>query len=170
MYNDGMCDNLAVKCPLCIELNQAESAISDLVLAMQKMQKTYAPVMRRYEEIHRAHPRCALCTIMTGGNHLEKDLVPEPMVPRAKGQKRYSVCLDCYKVLKSVKRSVPQEIKYSRHVEEELTRLDEDDNKAYDGFWKKFRDANKRGDGFDSELDAAIDAAGGPDEEEGEIE
>lgn len=68
--------------------------------------------------------------------------MPEPMVPRAKGQKRYSVCPDCYDTLKTVKRSVPQQIKYSRHVEEELVRLDEDDKIEYDGFWKKFRDQN----------------------------
>jgi hypothetical protein len=79
---------------------------------------------------------------MIGPEHLETKLVPEPMVPRAKGQKRYSVCPNCYDVLKSVKRSVPQQIKYSRHVEEELVRLDEDDKIEYDGFWKKFRDQN----------------------------
>lgn len=152
-----------------MELNRAEAAIAELVLSMRKLQKTISPVMKRYEEIHRAHPRCALCTIMVGSEHLERELVPEPMVPRAKGQKRYSVCLDCYKVLKANKRSVPQEIKYSRHVEEELIRLDEDDNKAYDGFWKKFRDEN-RGDGFDSDLDAAVALENDSTNGEGEIE
>ena len=108
---------------MCLELNDAEGGILDIVLAIRRIQKTLAPVMRRYEEIHRAHPRCALCTIMVGEDHMEQDLIPEPMVPRAKGQKRYSVCKQCHKVLSRVKRSVPQQIKYQRHVEEELTRL-----------------------------------------------
>lgn len=127
---------------MCRELNASETALIDIVLTMRRLQKTLSPIMKRYEEIHRAHPRCALCTIMVGPEHLETKLVPEPMVPRAKGQKRYSVCPDCYGTLKSVKRSVPQQIKYSRHVEEELVRLDEGDKIEYDGFWKKFRDEN----------------------------
>lgn len=127
---------------MCRELNASETALIDIVLTMRRLQKTLSPIMKRYEEIHRAHPRCALCTIMVGPEHLETKLVPEPMVPRAKGQKRYSVCPDCYETLKSLKRSVPQQIKYSRHVEEELVRLDEGDKIEYDGFWKKFRDEN----------------------------
>ena len=137
-----MCERGAVNCHLCRELNASETALIDMVLTMRRLQKTLSPIMKRYEEIHRAHPRCALCTIMVGPEHLETKLVPEPMVPRAKGQKRYSVCPTCYDTLKSVKRSVPQQIKYSRHVEEELVRLDEDDKIEYDGFWRKFRDEN----------------------------
>jgi hypothetical protein len=79
---------------------------------------------------------------MVGSDHMEVDLVPEPMVPRAKGQKRYAVCNDCYKVLARLKRSVPQQIKYQRHVEEELVRVADEDDKVYDGFWKKFREEN----------------------------
>jgi hypothetical protein len=137
-----MCEKTAVKCHLCRELNEAESGLIEIVLAMRKIQKTLAPIMHRYEEVHRAHPRCALCTIMVGSDHMEVDLVPEPMVPRAKGQKRYAVCNDCYKVLARLKRSVPQQIKYQRHVEEELVRVADEDDKVYDGFWKKFREEN----------------------------
>jgi hypothetical protein len=147
-------------CDLCTELNRAEEAIRDLVLSMRKLQKTYAPVMRRYEEIHRAHPRCALCTIMVGWSHSEQDLVPEPMVPRAKGQKRYSVCQHCHKVLSRLKRSVPQQIKYQRHVEEELIRLEDSDDKEYDGFWEQFRKENPLDPSAFIDIELAIAALG----------
>jgi len=142
VYTVSMCEKTAVKCRLCKELNEAESGLIEVVLAMRKIQKTLTPIMKRYEEIHRAHPRCALCTIMVGSDHMEIDLIPEPMVPRAKGQKRYAVCADCHKLLARLKRSVPQQIKYQRHVEEELVRVADEDDKVYDGFWKKFREEN----------------------------
>lgn len=155
-----MCEDAAVKCRLCIELNEAESGILDIVLAIRKVQKTLAPVMRRYEEIHRAHPRCALCTIMIGEEHAEQELSPEPMVPRAKGQKRYSVCRHCHKILSRVKRSVPQQIKYQRHVEEELARLEDADDKEYDGFWETFRKENPTDLADYAGLEIAISAIG----------
>jgi hypothetical protein len=165
-----MCEDTAVKCRLCLELNDAEGGILDIVLAIRRIQKTLAPVMRRYEEIHRAHPRCALCTIMVGEDHMEQDLIPEPMVPRAKGQKRYSVCKQCHKVLSRVKRSGPQQIKYQRHVEEELTRLEDVNDKEYDGFWETFRKENP----FDMEdyagLEMAMVAIGSNTESEGDEE
>lgn len=137
-----MCENTAVKCPLCRELQDSERGLIEIVLAVRKIQKTLAPIMRRYEEIHRAHPRCALCTIMVGPVHIENDLIPEPMVPRAKGQKRYAVCRTCHAHLSRLKRSVPQQIKYQRHVEEELVRVADEEDKVYDGFWKKLREEN----------------------------
>jgi len=159
---------------LCLELNDAESGILDIVLAIRRVQKTLAPVMRRYEEIHRAHPRCALCTIMVGEEHAEQDLIPEPMVPRAKGQKRYSVCAQCHKVLSRVKRSVPQQIKYQRHVEEELARLEDADDKEYDGFWETFRKENPVNMADYAGLEIAMIAMGdkteAEDNEEGEDE
>jgi len=142
VYTVNMCEKTAVNCHLCLELNEAESGLIEIVLAMRRIHKTLAPIMRRYEEIHRAHPRCAMCTIMVGPEHMEADLVPEPMVPRAKGQKRYAVCNDCHKILSRLKRSVPQQIKYQRHLEEELVRVADEDDKVYDGFWKKFREEN----------------------------
>ena len=159
---------------MCLELNDAESGILDIVLAIRRVQKTLAPVMRRYEEIHRAHPRCALCTIMVGEEHAEQDLIPEPMVPRAKGQKRYSVCAQCHKVLSRVKRSVPQQIKYQRHVEEELARLEDADDKEYDGFWETFRKENPVNMADYAGLEIAMIAMGdkteAEDNEEGEDE
>ena len=153
-------------CDLCIDLNRAEASIRDLVLSMRKLQKTYAPVMKRYEEIHRAHPRCALCTIMVGRDHSESDLVPEPMVPRAKGQKRYAVCNSCYKVLSRLKRSVPQQIKYQRHVEEELIRLEDADDKEYDGFWEQFRKDNPPDPSVHLDIEMAILALEGTEAED----
>jgi hypothetical protein len=166
MYNLDMCDNTAVKCELCIELRGAEAGILDIVLAMRKIQKMLAPVMKRYEEIHRAHPRCALCTIMVGEDHHEIELIPEPMVPRAKGQKRYSVCPQCHKVLSRVKRSVPQQIKYQRHVEEELVRLEDSEDREYDGFWETFRKENPTDMSDYMGLEMAIAAIGESDETE----
>ena len=73
-------------------------------------------------------------------------------------------------MLSRVKRSVPQQIKYQRHVEEELTRLEHVNDKEYDGFWETFRKENP----FDMEdyagLEMAMVAIGSNNESEGDEE
>jgi hypothetical protein len=54
------------------------------------------------------------------------------MVPRAKGQKRYSVCKWCYIDLKISRRSVPQQRKHDLDNNEAFKQLDEIDGLGED--------------------------------------
>jgi hypothetical protein len=49
------------------------------------------------------------------------------MVPRAKGQKRYSVCKWCYSDLKTSRRSVPQQRKHDIDNNEAFKEMDKVD-------------------------------------------
>lgn len=108
------------KCNLCNEINQAAEEIKGVAIAIKKLTKEISPIVERYESIRHAHPRCALCTIYSGRSHLEVKITPEPVVPRAKGQKRYDVCADCYEILQRTRMSVPQRRKYQLHLDEVL--------------------------------------------------
>lgn len=108
------------KCKLCNEINDAAEEVKGVAIAIKKLTKEISPIVERYESIRHAHPRCALCTIYSGPSHLEVKLTPEPVVPRAKGQKRYDVCADCYEILQRTRMSVPQRRKYQLHLEEVL--------------------------------------------------
>jgi hypothetical protein len=107
-------------CKLCAEINHTEDQLREITLAIKRLQKQAAPLFKEYMANRGAHPRCASCTILTGKNHLENNLVPEPMVPRAKGQRRYLVCDTCYIDLHKAKMSVPQRKKYNLDAEEML--------------------------------------------------
>ena len=54
-----------------------------------------------------------------------QELTPEPMIPRARGQKRYSVCQWCYTDLHKSRHSVPQRRKIQLRVDEMLKGEDE---------------------------------------------
>lgn len=107
-------------CNLCAEINHTEEQLREITLAIKRLQKQAAPLFKEYMANRSAHPRCASCTILTGSNHLEGNLVPEPMVPRAKGQRRYLVCDTCYIDLHKAKMSVPQRKKYNLDAEQML--------------------------------------------------
>ena len=106
------------KCKPCNEINAAVAEVEGVSVAIKKLTKEIAPIVERYESLKHAHPRCSLCTIYAGSSHLEVELRPEPVVPRAKGQKRYDVCADCYGILQATRMSVPQRRKYQLHIEE----------------------------------------------------
>lgn len=105
-------------CTLCAEINHTEEQLQEITLAIKRLQKQAAPLFKEYMANRSAHPRCASCTILTGKDHLENNLVPEPMVPRAKGQRRYLVCDTCYIDLHKAKMSVPQRKKYNLDAEQ----------------------------------------------------
>jgi hypothetical protein len=109
-----------LKCKLCTEINAAASEVEGVAVALKKLSKEISPIVERYESLRHAHPRCSLCTIYAGRAHLEVTLIPEPVIPRAKGQKRYDVCSDCYEIIKKTRMSVPQRRKYQMHIEEVL--------------------------------------------------
>jgi len=113
-------------CKTCSQMNDARDAVRDLALAMAKFQKAAAPVLHGYEQTRRSHLQCALCQILVGPTHMVQELVPEPLIPRARGQKRYDVCGECYQHLKRVRRSVPQQRNYHKalHI---MLRGDEDE-------------------------------------------
>ena len=71
--------------------------------------------------------KCASCLILIGPDHLDNQLVPEPMVPRAKGQKRYMVCPDCYKHHAKMRMSVPQMRKYHQRLSEIMDKQEVED-------------------------------------------
>ena len=121
---DISADEPSHNCPTCQQLRETASDLKRGYKELARLQKTFEPLVKRYELIQRAHPRCALCFIMSGERHIETVLVPEPLVPRAKGQRRYAVCSDCYKLLHRLRRSVPQQRAYARHVWE----LDKDED------------------------------------------
>ena len=121
---DVSADEPSRNCPTCQQLRETASDLKRGYKELARLQKTFEPLVKRYELIQRAHPRCALCFIMSGESHIETVLVPEPLVPRAKGQRRYAVCSDCYKLLHRLRRSVPQQRAYARHVWE----LDKDED------------------------------------------
>ena len=122
------------KCRLCNEINAATAEVEGVAVAIKKITKEIAPIVERYESLKHAHPRCSLCTIYAGSSHLEVKLRPEPVVPRAKGQKRYDVCADCYEILQRTRMSVPQRRKYQLHIEEVLdSEIDESSEGGEDG-------------------------------------
>lgn len=121
---DQQGDQPVKKCPTCQQIQETASELKRGYKELARLQKTFEPLIKRYELVQRAHPRCALCFIMSGEHHIETVLVLEPLVPRAKGQKRYAVCSDCYKLLHRTRRSVPQQRAYSRHIWE----LDKDED------------------------------------------
>lgn len=114
-------------CVLCSEIRERGREVRELASALIRLQKTIAPVLEEYQKIKRSHPKCAACGIMSGPHHWVMGLVPEPMVPRAKGQKRYSVCKWCYNDLKTSRRSVPQQRKHDIDNNEAFKEMDKVD-------------------------------------------
>lgn len=114
-------------CTICEKMREQRDAVRELALALAKFQKSAAPVLQSYETTRRSHLQCALCQIMAGKTHLIQELVPEPLIPRARGQKRYDVCTDCYQHLKRVRRSVPEQRNYSKALDVMLA-TDEEEN------------------------------------------
>jgi hypothetical protein len=113
-------------CTLCNEINYSGDQIKDLARALIRLQRQIQPVIESYEKGRRAHPRCSSCGILAGMEHLVSELVPEPMIPRARGQKRYSVCQWCYADLHKSRQSVPQRRKTQLRVDEMLKGEDEE--------------------------------------------
>jgi hypothetical protein len=121
-------------CPLCAEINHTENELREITLAIKRLQKQAAPIFKEYMANRSAHPKCANCTILTGKHHLEKNIVPEPMVPRAKGQRRYLVCDACYIDLHKAKMSVPQRKKYSLEVSAMIDQeIADEENESIEG-------------------------------------
>jgi hypothetical protein len=114
------------KCHLCGEINYSGEQIKDLARALIRLQRQIQPVIEGYEKGRKAHPRCACCGILAGPEHLVQELTPEPMIPRARGQKRYSVCQWCYADLHKSRHSVPQRRKIQLRVDEMLKGEDEE--------------------------------------------
>lgn len=114
------------RCPLCSQINHHEEQVRELASALLRLQKTIAPVLSRYKELEASHPRCAACGIMSGPDHEVKELFPEPIIPRAKGQKRYKVCHWCYADLHKSRMSVPQEKKYRKLLADLLAKEDDE--------------------------------------------
>lgn len=108
-------------CQLCEQINHTEEQLGEITLAIKRLQKQAAPLFKEYMANRSAHPRCANCTILVGKTHLEINLLPEPMIPRAKGQRRYLVCDSCYIDLHKAKMSVPQRRKYNLATDEMLS-------------------------------------------------
>jgi hypothetical protein len=123
-------DSKRPRCALCSQINHHEAQVRELASALLRLQKTIAPVVSRYKDLEAAHPRCAACGIMAGPDHEVKELYPEPVVPRAKGQKRYKVCTWCYTDLHKSRMSVPQEKKYRKLLADIIAKEDEE---LYDG-------------------------------------
>lgn len=111
-------------CVLCAEIRERGREVRELACALIRLQKTIAPVLEDYQKIKRSHPKCACCGIMTGPHHWISGTIPEPMVPRAKGQKRYSVCQFCYEDLKAARRSVPQQRKHDIDIDQAFREMD----------------------------------------------
>jgi hypothetical protein len=100
-------------CTLCGEINYSGDQIKDLARALIRLQRQIQPVIESYE-------------ILAGPEHLVTELTPEPMIPRARGQKRYSVCQWCYSDLHKSRQSVPQRRKIQLRVDEMLKGEDEE--------------------------------------------
>jgi len=113
-------------CKLCEEINYSGDQIKDLARALIRLQRQIQPVIEGYEKGRRSHPRCACCGILAGTEHLVSELAPEPMIPRARGQKRYSVCQWCYRDLHKSRQSVPQRRKIQARIDEMLKGEDEE--------------------------------------------
>ena len=113
-------DDDAIKCTLCSEIRERGKEVRELASALIRLHKTITPVLESYQKLKRSHPQCASCGIMAGpeDQHLITELTPEPMVPRAKGQKRYNVCKWCYQDLHKARRSVPQQRKHQLDIEQ----------------------------------------------------
>jgi hypothetical protein len=110
----------ASSCTLCSEIRERGKEVRELASALIRLHKTITPVLDTYQKLKRSHPQCASCGIMAGpdGQHLITELTPEPMVPRAKGQKRYNVCKWCYQDLHKARKSVPQQRKHQLDIEQ----------------------------------------------------
>jgi hypothetical protein len=121
VYNRSM-----TQCHLCGEINYSGEQIKDLARALIRLQRQIQPVIESYEKGRKAHPRCASCGILAGPEHLVTELMPEPMIPRARGQKRYNVCQWCYTDLHKSRQSVPQRRKIQQRVDEMLKGEDEE--------------------------------------------
>jgi hypothetical protein len=134
VYDYGMSEHehSADNCKQCLRSNEARDAVRDLAIALSKLQKVAAPVLQGYEQTRRGHLRCALCEILCGPSHTVQELVPEPLIPRARGQKRYDVCSLCYQHLKKVRRSVPQQRNYSKALDLMIRDDEEGDEESLD--------------------------------------
>lgn len=113
------------QCTLCGEINYSGEQIKDLARALIRLQRQIQPVIESYEKGRRSHPRCSSCGILAGPEHLVTELTPEPMIPRARGQKRYAVCQWCHLDLHKSRQSVPQRRKIQLRVDEMLKGEDE---------------------------------------------
>lgn len=112
--NCGRCDHLAT----------VGTDIRALARELGRLERQLKPLTAEYASLRRGHPRCAACGVLVGAEHNDHELLPEPIRPRARGQKRYDVCPSCYSRLYKAKRSVPQQRAYEKEVS---TALGEDD-------------------------------------------
>ncbi len=119
----------SLHCVLCDEIRERGREVRELASALIRLHKTITPVLETYQKLKRSHPQCASCGIMAGpiGQHHENELIPEPMVPRVKGQKRYNVCRWCYDGLAKAKKSVPQQRKHQLDIEQAFKEQDKID-------------------------------------------
>jgi hypothetical protein len=114
-------------CKLCHQIKESGAEIQELSNALLRLQRQIQPVLDSYDKQRKAHLKCASCLILIGPDHLDNQLVPEPMVPRAKGQKRYMVCPDCYKHHAKMRMSVPQMRKYHQRLSEIMDKQEIED-------------------------------------------
>lgn len=125
MTHDTISVMTDLKCELCRQIKDSGAEIQELSNALLRLQRQIQPVLDAYDRQRRSHLRCASCMILIGPDHLDNELVPEPMVPRAKGQKRYMVCPDCYKHHAKMRMSVPQMRKYHQRLDELIKKQEE---------------------------------------------
>lgn len=92
------------------------------------MERHLAPLTKEYHALLISHPRCAACSVLIGEDHSEQQLTPEPIRPRAKGQKRYDVCASCFDRLFRAHRSVPEQRAMDKAVALELRLVEGDDD------------------------------------------
>ncbi|MBA3875597.1 MAG: hypothetical protein C0498_01450 [Anaerolinea sp.] len=101
-----------IDCETCQQVDSVGGDLRAVGREIARLQAAFAPLAKDYRRLRLAHPRCAACGVLVGPTHHEQQLAPEPMRPRARGQKRYDVCASCYRRLHAARRSVPQQRAY----------------------------------------------------------
>ena len=119
-----------MSCEACEQISRTGLDLRRLGAELARITAAFEPLAREYRRLQASHPRCASCLILVGPEHHEQQLRPEPMRPRAKGQKRYEVCAACYQRLYIAKRSVPEQRAFER---EEAARLAAEEKEESNG-------------------------------------